>query len=221
MTVQTISTVVGGAGEGLLVDLEEIKTELKIDPADTSNDDWLNRAIGQVSRSIASYCNRRFEQETLTDVIYIQADPYPYTNPFGVVALQLARWPVASITSVIQKTSATTTNELTEGTDFVLNPDIGHLLRLDKTGAQRTWETYPTTVTYLAGFEEIPDDVAVAALRWLVWRWSERTRDPTIKATQQPDYGTKSYWVGGPPMSGGVPQEIAALLDNYRVPVVY
>jgi hypothetical protein len=221
MTVQVITTVTSAAPDDALIDLEEIKTELKIADSDTSNDDWLNRAIGQVSRSIMSYCNRRFHRETLRDDLFLQQDPFSYQVPGGVVSLQLSRFPVLSLDSVVQTRAVNNTKTLTVGTDFVLDSVNGRLLRISVTGGTMLWEAYPTAVTYVAGFDEIPDDVAVAALRWMVWRWNERSRDPTLKATQQPDYGTRSYWVGGPPMSGGVPQEIAALLDNYRVPVIY
>jgi hypothetical protein len=219
MTVQIVTTVLTAAPDTSLVELDEIKAELKIDPDDTSNDDWLDRARGQVSKSISSFCNRSFMSERVQDVIYIQQDPYPYQIPGGVSALQLTRWPVKTLESVKQTTTLNTTNTLTAGTDFVLDSTNGQLLRLSPSGVAIRWEALPTTAIYTAGYDEVPDDVVVAALRWLVWRWSERQRDPTLKATQQPDYGTKSYWVGGPPMSGGVPQEIASLLDNYRVPL--
>lgn len=221
MTVQTVTTIDTPANDLSLVTLEDIKAELKINDADTSNDDWLNRSIGQVSTSISSYCNRRFQRETLTDTIFIQQDPYPYQTPGGIVILQLSRWPVISLDSVKQRLSSATLLTLTADTDFKLDAANGAVIRLDPNGLAIRWESLPTSVQYAAGFDEIPDDVAIAALRWLVWRWNERTRDPTLKATQQPDLGTRSYWVGGPPMSGGVPQEIAALLDHYRVPVVY
>jgi hypothetical protein len=222
MTMIVVPSVISGATDDNLIDLDEIKSELKIDPDDTSNDVWLERTIGQVSRSISSYCNRRFHVERMQDAFYIQQDPYPYQVPGGVGVLQLSRWPVKTLESVTQRFSADSTNALTNGTDFALDGENGELLRLDSgTGINIRWEALPTTVLYSAGYDDIPDDVVVAALRWMVWRWSERTRDPTLKATQQPDYGTKSYWVGGPPMSGGVPQEIASLLNNYRSPVVY
>lgn len=221
MTVQIVTAVTSAASDASLVDLETIKAELKIDDADTSNDPWLERAIAQVSRSITAYCNRQFAVETVKDSIFMQQETIPYQVPGGVVALQLSRWPVKQLQSVIQTLSATTTKTLVADTDFLLDANVGTLFRLDGSGAVTRWETNPLAVTYDTGFDEIPADVVVAALRWLVWRWNERTRDPTLKATQQPDFGTRSYWVGGPPMSGGVPQEIAALLDNYRVPVIY
>ena len=69
MTVQTVTTIDTPANDLSLVTLEDIKAELKINDADTSNDEWLNRSIGQVSTSIASYCNRRFQRETIQRLV--------------------------------------------------------------------------------------------------------------------------------------------------------
>jgi hypothetical protein len=63
--------------------------------------------------------------------------------------------------------------------------------------------------------------VVEAALRWLSMRWSARGRDPMLKSRTQPGIGEEVFWVGGPPMSGAVPEEIAGRLDGtYRVPVI-
>lgn len=284
MAAETITTVLVAAANDALVDLETIKSELNIDAADTSSDDWLNRTIGQVTRSIESYCNRTFQIEVLFDATDIGQDPFPYQTPGGVKRLQLARYPLANFgvlklasaaapgdvtldfgkvapsgiisapgipagstysgnepqtlsnpvraampagtsvafgIEVAQTISATSQQILGVGIHYVIDGKAGQLTRINESGVARIWEALPLTITYSAGYPDVPDDVVVAALRWMVWRWSERTRDPTLKATEQPLVGTKSYWVGGPPMSGGVPQEIAELLDNYRVPVVY
>ncbi len=220
MTVETISTVVSGVSSYNLVDLSVVKDELEIDASDSSRDAIIERYIGQVSRSIISYCDRVFHVETISDLIHIEQDAYPYMLPAGIAMLQLSRWPVTRLASVTQATSIDSTKTLTEGTDFRINKDYGQLIRLNAfTGIMTAWEALPLTVEYDAGFVDIPDDVIVAALRWIVLRWSERSRDPMLKAEQTPLGGTKSFWVGGPPMSGGLPMEIAALLDSYRQPV--
>ena len=105
--------------------------------------------------------------------------------------------------------------------DYRIDADRGLLTRLDAfTGTARNWEAAPVTITYSAGYATLPEDVAYAALRWLRLRYSERARDPLLKSVEQPGIGTETYWVGGPPGSGGIPEEIADLLANYRVPVV-
>lgn len=290
MTVEMLTTVVATASTYNLVDLDTVKAEIAIDPTDTTKDDWLNRSIGQVSRSIRSYCNRVFQQELIRDIAYIQQDPYPYQTPGGVSPLQLSRYPIALLAiltlataakigdtlldfgsgagsagivsgpglkpgttagfvgptltlntpvaapmaagtpiafgmEVLQTTALSagvpTQQVLAANVDYAVDKDRGHLLRLNPfTGVVVKWEAVPTTINYWAGYQDVPDDVVVAALRWMVLRWSERSRDPMLKAVQQPLVGTQSYWVGGPPRSGGVPAEIADLLQNYRVPVV-
>jgi hypothetical protein len=290
MTVELLTTVLVAADDQTLVDLATVKEELSLDPNDTSDDGWLTRSIGQVSRSISNFCNRTFQIEQLRDLAYIQQDPYPYQTPGGVGVLQLSRWPLANFTlgalrlaaqpgdrmlaitddsqpdgvisgpglalgstatvagqtatlslpvkaampagtpiafgiEVKQTTSlaaaGASENALSAGIDYAVDANKGELIRLNSfTGVATLWEALPTTITYSAGFDAVPDDVVVAALRWMVLRKSERSRDPMLREFNEPLIGTKTYWVGGPPTSGGVPQEIAALLGNYRTPVI-
>jgi hypothetical protein len=293
MTVQLVTTVLVAPSSYLLVDLDTVKEELGIPDSDTSNDDWLTRVLGQVSRSIGSYCNRVFPIEQLQDVAFLQQDPYPYQVPGGVIALQLARWPLANLAvlplaaaanggdttlnfgagtplaglvsgpaiaggttatvagnlatlsqpvtapmaagtpigfgiSVVQTIAGSfggpvTTQALSAGLDYQPDAKAGQLLRLNPfTGVVVYWEALPTTVVYSAGYATIPEDVVVAALRWVSIRWWEHkeNRDPMLRSFDQPMVGTKTWWVGGPKMTGTVPEEIAGLLSHYRTPVV-
>lgn len=113
-----------------------------------------------------------------------------------------------------------TSTALVQGTDFVVNPAVGQLIRLDQFQAYPTlWTPVATTIVYAGGYNPMPDDVQAAALMWITNRFSERGRDRNLKAKEQPGIGREEYWVGGPPMSGGVPAEIAEMLLNYRAPV--
>lgn len=109
---------------------------------------------------------------------------------------------------------------LVQGTDFVVDTTCGHLTKLDTFMAYPTmWMPVKTVVLYASGYAPLPDDLIDAALRWLTMRWKDRGRDPALKSIEQPLVGTYNYWVGGPKTTGGVPEEIAELLDAYRVPV--
>jgi hypothetical protein len=289
MSVELLTTVLVAATDYTLVDLATVKEELSLDPNDTSDDGWLTRSISQVSRSISNFCNRVFQVEQISDLAYIQQDPYPYQTPGGVRILQLSRWPLVGLGLVTLSVAArpgdttltfvgqasdgivsgpglaagTTTavagnvgalsqpvkvampvgtpiafgievkqtislaaagasvNRLSAGIDYAIDGRNGELIRLNSfSGVATMWEALPTAITYSAGFATIPDDIVVAALRWMVLRKSERSRDPMLREFNEPLIGTKTYWVGGPPSSGGVPQEIAALLQNYRIPVI-
>ncbi|HUC70386.1 MAG TPA: hypothetical protein VMS01_04260 [Stellaceae bacterium] len=105
--------------------------------------------------------------------------------------------------------------------DYLVDSKIGRLIRLNPfDAAPCTWDTFPTWVNYSAGYPAIPDDIAGAALEWISWRYYERKRgDPALKTRTQPELGTETWWVGGPPSSGGVPESIRGVLDHYRVPV--
>jgi len=113
-----------------------------------------------------------------------------------------------------------TSTALVQNTDFVVNPAFGQLIRLDQFQAYPTlWTPVATTVVYSGGYSSIPDDVQGAAMRWITQRFSDRGRNPNLRAKEEPGVGREEYWVGGPPMSGGVPAEIAEPLDSYRTPV--
>jgi hypothetical protein len=90
------------------------------------------------------------------DSFDIQQDPYPYQTPGGFALLQLTRWPVLSVLSVTQTIALNTTQPLTEGKDFKVDPATGQLIRLNTfTGVGTIWEAMPVTVQYTAGFGEL------------------------------------------------------------------
>lgn len=226
-TVLTAATAVAPAGPYDLIDLATVKDELDIEPADTSQDLRLARAITEESLVIASYCNRVFALETVQDQIYPERDAYPYQVPGGVAPLQLSRWPIAGdVTSVVIVDPPGTATTLIEGQDFLTDAARGWLIRLDQyTGYPTRWDPVMTTVVYPAGYAQgtagIPADLSGAALRLITARWKARGRDPLLMSRDQPGaLGQERYWVGGVPgVKGPFPQEIAAVLDLYRVPV--
>ena len=113
-----------------------------------------------------------------------------------------------------------TTTQLAFGTDYVIDAKTGWLTRLNKyTSYPSLWDVVMTTVTYQAGYSPIPADLVDAALRVLTMRFTGRGRDPLLRSDDQPGEGTQNYWVGSlPGVKGPFPEEIAALLDFYRVP---
>lgn len=209
MPAETITTVTSAALSVDLVELDVVKDELTI--TDTAQDDYLTRTISQVSRAIASYCNRVLVSETVRDVIYA---------PLGRDELKLSRFPVTSVSSATFADGAGGQTTITEGTDFVVDKDRGWLIRIGSTGYPISWYTSPTTVTYVAGLDPIPDDLVQAATRVVVARVQGKGRDPTLRSRSQPGIGDETYWVGSiPGMTGPFPDDVLAILDSYRVPV--
>ena len=97
-----ITTVVTPAASYDLTDLKTVKDELKLTAADTGNDDFLCRAISEASLIIANYCDRVFPPETVEDLFYRDIrGPMP-VRCVDASRLQLSRWPVISIASVVE-----------------------------------------------------------------------------------------------------------------------
>jgi len=211
MPLDTLTTIVTAALSPDLVDLDAMKDELRIGSADTEHDAFLARAITQVSAAITNYCNRVFAAETVRDVVY---------SRLGETQLQLSRFPVINVTAVMVADGTGGQVALAENTDYLVDAPRGWLLRLGGGGVPTSWYNTPTTVTYQAGFQDIPGDLQQAALRLIAARFHNRGRDPTLRSQSQPGLGDQTYWIGSVPGSHGpFPDEVLVILDSYRVPV--
>lgn len=171
MGFSVTSTVLSAASSIALTDLASAKSELKIKPETTTDDTWLTRAIKRVSSMMANYTNRTLVPELVQDVVDIDRDPYPYQSPGGFPDIQLSRWPVLGVISVVQTLSATQTQTLTEGVDYRLDAANGLLHKLDPfTGTGSRWEACPVTVIYSAGLGDLVSEAATvpASSPWQV-----------------------------------------------------
>ncbi len=217
-TVITPATSTPPAGPYDLTTLADVKLELAIATGDTTNDAWLQKAITRGSLAIQTYCNMVFATETVQDIIYLQQDPYPYQVPGGVAPLQLSRYPVQSITSVVVNEGVSYNGLITlqPGVDYVADLRPGQLIRLNVwTTFPTNWDSCPTTVIYTAGYTTVPGDLEQAALMWVASQFQSRTRDRNLKSESHPSLGEKTYWIPNAPESH-FPPEIAELIDKYR-----
>jgi hypothetical protein len=153
MGFSIVSTVLSPAASIALTDLATAKDELQLQAGNTNHDTWLTRAIKRMSGMMANYTNRQLMPELVQDVIDIDRDPYPAQSPGGFSSIQLSRWPVLGVLSVVQTLSATQTLALTEGTDYRVDLANGMLLKLNPyTGTVTNWEASPVTVIFSAGY---------------------------------------------------------------------
>lgn len=215
----TSTTVVTPPSTTDLSTLADVKLQLNIN--DTTNDAWLTSAISRGSIAIQTYCNRIFAQQTLIDQIWLQNDNYPYQVPGQVAPLQLSTWPVISVASVIVTEGVNVTQNLSQGTDYFIDNDMGQLIRINVyTSFPTNWDSAPTTVNYVAGYATIPLDIEEALLRWIAGAYQARSRDPNLKERDQPGLGREVFWVPNAAPAYHFPPEIAELLDKYRTPSV-
>jgi hypothetical protein len=212
-TLVTAATIPSGGSRYDLTDLATVKTELNI----TSGTDnaFLKSLISRASVAAANYCNRVFPVETVTDEIWSQRSPTRYIVPGTFTPLALSRFPIVAVTSFTENAVA-----LVDTADFRIDHDKGQLIRLNALGTPIPWSVYPISVTYSAGYETIPADVADAVIRMVKNRWFMRTRDSTLRQQNIPGVLEQTFWVATGAEAGAMTPDVVDLLDGYRVPVI-
>jgi hypothetical protein len=215
MAVQIITTVTTAAASYDLVDLPTVKDDLGITVG--TSDATLKRYISAASAAASNYCNRVFQQETLSEVFNLT---WARLQWGGAPLLQTTRWPVMSVTSVMESLGLNAVS-LIAGTDYTIDKTTGQLLRLDPvTGLVTRWTISPVTIVYSAGFSPIPLDVQDAVSRMVRTRWFAKMRDPLIRQQTIPGVLEQQFWVPTGTEAGNVTPDVADLLTNYRLPVI-
>ncbi len=215
MAYRIVTTVTEAATSGDLIALSTVKAELDIDGA--AKDDLLKQYVSAASAAISQHCNRTFALEGLRDEIWPLRGPHAYQLPTLLPSLQLSRWPVSSSPPVSVEENGVA---LEEGAGFRIEPKSGLVYRLDGTGYPMAWSAWPIVVAYKAGFEQIPPDVADAALRMVTARFRAKGRDPFVRQDRIPDVRDVSYWIATGADAGNMTPDVVDLLENYRVPVM-
>ena len=222
MSADVITSIVTPAASYNLVTLAQVKLELGIPSNDTTDDQYLNQKITSISALVSKYCNRPFVTETYQDIYLPDRGIEPFHSIGRFRPLQLTNWPVQSISSIVVAPGPTSaSNEtLTEGVDFVLNNRPGQVIRYSETtGLPCSWQPYPTTIVYVAGYATIPADLVDQLLALIAGKYQTKGINPMTKRTNQPGgIGEIEYWVPNSPQ-GAFPPSVQEVLDLYRVPV--
>jgi Phage gp6-like head-tail connector protein len=215
----SISTVVTPAKTYDLTTLAVVKGLLNI--TNSAQDAYLQSLISAASAAAAQYCNRVFPAEEVLDEVWPALDAYPYQVPGGIAPLQLSRWPLGTITSVVISTDPTSTpTTLTSGTDFRFDTVRGQLIRLDFSGYPCGWAPSYIAADYIGGFATIPADVADAVCRMVRSRYYANTRDPMLRSENIEGVYEASYWISAVGNNGNLTPDVLDILDNYRTPVI-
>ena len=210
----SLTTVTQAATDTALVSRSAFKKDLGI--AGTADDGYIDALIAQASTLAARHCNRVFPVETILDEFWPERDAYPFQVRGGVAPLQLSRWPVVTVASVSIDDVA-----LVDGIDFRADLARGQLVRLGPWRRPCIWTPGAIAVAYSAGYASIPADLADVVTRMVKARWFARRRDPMVRGETIPGVYEATFWFGaGPNASGGMPPDVAEILDSYRVPVI-
>lgn len=216
MRITTLVTPAVAPSGGVVYDLTTlpvVKADLGIT---TGTDDlFFKGLISRASAAAASYCNRVFPVETVTDEFFPICGPGLSVLSRDRAPLTLSRWPIVAVTTVTENAVV-----LVAGTDFRIDYDKGQLIRIDSSGNPSYWPNYQLAITYSAGYATIPYDVIDAVIRMVKNRWFMRTRDSSLRQQAIPGVIEQQFWVATGAEAGAMTPDVVDLLDGYRVPVI-
>lgn len=191
MGCRAVTTVITPATSYDLVSLEDFKLDAGI--TSDVDDVYLERAISRASSAIMSYCGRVFAVETVKDDFACS----------GEGSLVLSRYPVISVTA---------TNGL--GAGYILDSARGIVSPTDG-----KW-TGSVSFTYEAGLDPIPLDLQGATSEMVKALQFNRSRDPSLRSENILS-GLYAYTLfDASTSSAGTAQQVAAILDYYRMQVI-
>lgn len=212
---QPLVTVLEPASNSLLVDLGTVKDELGISSTDTTQDARLSRYIAQASSQIHAFARRVFPVQT-------------YRNSFrkgswcvDLDALTLSETPVIEIVGIEEDGTRL------DAAYYQLDVNSGIVARLMSGTYRVCWPAAETVIDFRAGYSTVPYDVQSAALLLIRLRqglrgWNATTpRDPALKAREADTYGRMEFFGNVMPNTiGGLPSDIAGMLEHYVRPVL-
>jgi hypothetical protein len=184
-----------------LITLIALKTDLKIRTSDANDTTWdatLERIISGVSRAIATHCGRTFVEATDT-ASKIDGDGS---------AILLVKWPILDITTLINDETT-----VVETTNWEVYKERGHIELTD--GSVWTKGLKKVTITYRHGYEDIPDDIQMAAIAWCSKKFFDIKDNRVGVSTRSTADGSSTTYATSF-VSKDMPDEVKALIEPYR-----
>ncbi|MGE0701408.1 MAG: phage head-tail connector protein [Hyphomicrobiaceae bacterium] len=192
----TVTTPATGTPAGTEYDLITVATaRAALGIVDQADDATLQGFVSRASGVIASYCNRVFAVETVTETFRLdrlQED------------LLLSRYPVIAVTSIVENGNALTVN-----TDYEVDAAKGIITRLYNDRAA-WWPMCKVTIVYSAGYETKPGNLQQACVELVKSYYLSADRDPMVRSEATEAIGSTSYY------SETLPPNVLGLLGQFR-----
>lgn len=190
-------TVVTPAASSDLTRIDVARAELAV--ADHDEDERIAALIKQASAIVARRADRAFGKETLIETVRL-------CSPSA--ELMLARFPVASIASVLED------GITLSAADYEFDAESGIVKRIDD-DAVSAWPATKIVVSYEAGYDlpdNVPQEIEQAALIVLKHLYFGTARDPAARAEAIDGAGSTTY------SDNAVMAQVDELLSAHRVP---
>lgn len=194
-----------------LLTKEEIRVAAGLASDDTSKDAILTPLAAYVAAMITKAC-KVAKAGVIPPTLRLETVTETFMFKSLQKSLVLARRPVVAITSV------TTGGSALSSSDYKIDESSGVLYRngaafcTEPYGWCDYWTTGNTVVVYSAGFEEVPDDLKYAAIKFLKAEYITGDRDPTLKSLRIEGVSERTWWVSDKPATDGIPGDVMDIL---------
>lgn len=179
----------------------------------TAEETLVGSFIAEQSARLANYCQRDLAEDKRTD----------YFRTVGcrwIETLWASHWPITTIHAIVENGVTLTTDQ------YEFNGKTREIWRLDGSGNRICWANCERiTIQHTSGFQLLPtltNDAEWACIQLVLREWHGRGRDPAAMSFEVPDVYQESVTVpGGRSFTGGLPTEVAEVMDAYSLgPVI-
>ena len=179
-----------------------------VDVTDNSKDAELLTLEARVAAMITAACGvvpggtatPTLRLETLTETLRLSG--------CARSELILSRMPIVSVTSL---TEIDTALEV-DGTDFEIEKNTGVLRRLSS-DVVSTWSVGKIVIVYTAGWTTVPDDLKLAAVKFMQAEWQQGSRDPLLMS-KRIDGVSEYQWKVDMDKDSVIPLEVMDILHR-------
>lgn len=216
MAFESFITVQAAAADRGLLTIEQLRAA--VGATNNSSDTTLNALGARVSAAIMKACRvvsdgvhpPTLRKETIVETFrrpsFWANGSWPFADSEKMRhALILARAPAVSVASIMADATALDVSQ------FELRAADGIVVRLS--GDQPTaWLNWKIVVTYDAGYDVVPDDLALIASQFVQILWWQDGRDPNKKVDAVDGIG-RGEWFANPHTGDLVPPALLGALD--------
>ena len=196
-------SVTTAAADRSLLTLAELRAAAGV--PDNSRDAELTTLGARVAAAITGACQvarggavpPTLRLETLTETLQ---------NDRHRTEIVLSRRPVVSVTSVTEIDAALTS------ADYEIEAGAGLLRRL-AAGRPWCWPCRKVVIVYQAGWQTVPDDLKLAAAKFVQAEWQQGSRDPLLRRVKVEGISEREYWVD-PTKDSVIPAEVMDILER-------
>jgi hypothetical protein len=204
-------TISAEAADRALVTLDEVEELMGAEWAAQVTEALILQTSDLISRecgiATAGVTPPTLRQETLVETIRMRRNE---------AQLRLSRRFIGSVSSITKDGVALSSSY------YEADEAAGVLNYLDSDGNIQDWPQAVMVITYTAGFDTVPQDLKLAAIRALQEQVSASSRDPLLRGETVDGIGRQDYWVNAPSGGGAwasLSPVVLAMLSPYRTPL--